>query len=211
VTALAQAAQVAQRKPQMRVSGELKYMVDVNSGRYPISSDAMLAQILVTLQRLGSYPSPLSVIASATGGATVAVSLPTQLGVIVAVSGVGYELWTTGFTARLERLRGHRLLSKMRNYPFYTGGLAGHGIRGVGALMHTSITVFDNKTRHEEELFFGQPTSHLPVLGDWIVCFGRRGKVTERTLNYDKKGRLSVFLDVDLETTSEERMASWKP
>lgn len=77
--------------------------------------------------------------------------------------------------------------------------------------MHTSITVFDNKTRHEEELFFGQPTSHLPVLGDWIVCFGRRGKVTERTLNYDKKGRLSVFLDVDLETTSEERMASWKP
>jgi hypothetical protein len=88
VTALAQAHEVSKNQPEVRVSGELEDVVDVNSGRYAIGSDAMLAEVMVTPQCLGSDLAPLSIVTTAGRGATVSVSLFAQLGVIFAIASI---------------------------------------------------------------------------------------------------------------------------
>ena len=75
MTAFAEADEVSKHAFEMRVSGELEDVVDVHGGGDLTGGEAMLAEILVTLQRLGSYPAPFSVISTAGSGATEAISL----------------------------------------------------------------------------------------------------------------------------------------
>jgi hypothetical protein len=72
----------------MRVLGELQHVMDVYCGRYPTGSDAMLAQVHVTLQRLGSNLTPRSVVPTACCCATISISFFADLGVGIAVAAV---------------------------------------------------------------------------------------------------------------------------